>query len=301
VPALVGQRAQSLTAAIATGAASLSLGSGMVTWEGQPLARLERGKTPLAPQLAADPALDALPGPARKALVAAIELWLAKALEPLEPLRKLESAMTSREAGPELRALLIRLVEAGGMIARDTSGLDQLDKGQRAMLARLGVRVGMLDLFVPAMLRPAALTVWHEIDGAKGPAPASPMPPTLAAEGRGPPPGYRNLGKQWLRLDMAEKLLRDAHAARIASGRRPFALDPGKAVSMGLATASYAQLLRQTGFQPLMPRRLAEGAHGPPAPLAWRWRPPRRLPEAERTPPPPLAQGAFAALAELVR
>jgi ATP-dependent RNA helicase SUPV3L1/SUV3 len=126
------------------------------------------------------------------------------------------------------------------------------------------------------------------------------MPPTLASNSGAPPPGYRSLGKQWLRIDMAEKLLRDAHAVRIASGRRPFALDPAKAVSMGLTTASYARLLRLVGFQPLLPKPLREGAHGPPAPLAWRWRPPRRLAEP-RPPAPRRAEGAFAALAELVR
>ena len=301
VPALLAIRAQTLTADIAAAVAPLILTSGVISWEDQPLARLARGKTLLAPQLVPDPVLDALPPAERKALLSAIDGWLTRALEPLAPLRKLEAAMTSREAGLELRALLIRLVEAGGMLERAASGLDKLDKGQRAMLARLGVRVGMLDLFVPAMLRPAALAIWREVGGGQGPAPASTMPPARAAEGRTPPPGYRALGKQWLRLDMAEKLLRDAHAARIAAGRRAFALDPGKAVSMGLTTASYARLLRLTGFQPLMPRPLAEGAQGPPAPLVWHWRPPRRQVEAERTPAPRAATGAFAALAELVR
>ncbi|MBW8755588.1 MAG: helicase, partial [Sphingomonadales bacterium] len=264
------------------------------------LARLARGRTLLAPQITPDPALDALPAPARKALIATLEAWLIEALAPLDPLRKLEAATTAPEAGPELRALLIRLIEAGGMMERSTSGLDHLDKGQRTMLARLGLRVGGLDLFVPGMLRSAALAAWRELGGGKGQAPDSAMPPTLAATGRTPPPGYRALGKQWLRLDMAEKLLRDAHAARIAAVRRPFTLDPAKAVSMGLSTASYAQVLRLAGFQPLVARSLRAGAHGPPAPLVWRWRPPRRQAEPQPA-PPPRAEGAFAALAELVR
>jgi ATP-dependent RNA helicase SUPV3L1/SUV3 len=256
--------------------------------EGQVLARLQRGRAQLSPQLVPDQALDTLPASARQSLMAALEAWLAAALSPLDPLRKLDAATTSREAGPELRALLIRLVEAGGMMPRADSGIDRLDKGQRTMLARLGVRVGALDLFVPAMLRPTPLAAWRAIGG------------KLAMPGSSAPPGYRALGKQWLRLDMAEKLLRDAHAARLAAGRRPFALDPAKAVSMGLSTASYARLLRLGGFQPLMPRPLRDGAHGPPAQLAWRWRPPRREEEPE-SPARPRPEGAFAALAELVR
>jgi ATP-dependent RNA helicase SUPV3L1/SUV3 len=300
VPGLLAQRAHDLGQAFASGTVTLALQDGAIAWDGQILARLARGRTLLAPQIVPDPTLDALPGPARKGLIAALGDWLVKATEPLAPLRKLEAATTAHEAGPELRALLIRLVEAGGLMERAESGLDQLGKDQRTMLARLGLRVGALDLFVPGMLRPAALAIWRELAGSKRPAPDPAMPPTLPAIGRALQPGYRALGQQWLRLDMAEKLLRDAHAARIAAGRRPFALDPAKAVSMGLTTASYARLLRLAGFQPLMPRPLREGAHGPLLPLTWRWRPPRRQAELESD-PSSRPEGAFAVLAELVR
>jgi ATP-dependent RNA helicase SUPV3L1/SUV3 len=299
VPALLAQRADQLTAEIAGSGAQLALQDGAIVWEGRPLAKLLRGRNPLSPQLVLDQAVEALPPPSRKALVAALESWLATTLGPLAPLRKLDEATISREAGPELRALLIRLVEAGGMIERAESGIDRLDKGQRTMLTRLGVRVGALDHFLPAMLRPAAIATWQQVGGANGGATPG-MPPVLAATGRRPPAGYRAIGKQWLRLDMAEKLLRDAHAVRMSAGRRPFALDPARAISMGLTTAGYARLLRLGGFQPLMPRQLREGAHGPPAPLVWRWRPARRQAEPEVA-TPVQAEGAFAALAELVR
>ena len=39
------------------------------------------------------------------------------------------------------------------MVERAGSGIDGLDKGQRNRLARLGVRVGALDLFAPSMLQ----------------------------------------------------------------------------------------------------------------------------------------------------
>ena len=72
---------------------------------------------------------------------------------------------------------------------------------------------------------------------------------------------------------------------------------------MGLTTRSYARLLQLGGFQPILPRQLPEGTFGPPMPLTWRWRPPRR--QVERSAPmastPRIAEGAFAALAELIR
>jgi ATP-dependent RNA helicase SUPV3L1/SUV3 len=306
VPALVAARAEALVAAIRAGTAELQLEQGALVWEGERLAGLGRGRGPLTPKLAADPAIEALPNHARTALMAVLAEWLDKALLPLAPLGKLAAASLAGEAGPELRALLITMVEAGGMLERRASGIDRLAPAQRAMLARLGVKVGALDLFVPAMLRPAALGLWRELAallGRKLPPPAPAMPPVLPASNHPAPPGYRPLGQQLLRIDIAEKLLREAHAARVAArvsaGRRAFALDPSRAISSGLATASYARLLRSAGFHALVPRQLAEGEAGPPAQLLWHWRPVR--PQAESvTPPPHRPHGAFAALAGLV-
>ena len=172
--------------------------------------------------------------------MAALEAWLETALEPLAPLAKLDEASRSEDAGPDLRALLITLVEYGGMLAREDSRVDRLDKNRRTMLAKLGVRVGALDLFVPAMLRPGPIALWRQlarIGGQRVPGgePDAAMPPAMDAAKRQRAPGYRNLGKQLIRLDMAEKLLREAHEAR-GSGpaSRGFALDPAPAPSMGL-------------------------------------------------------------------
>ena len=306
VPPLLEQRAASLAKAIRERTAALELAGGTVLWEGRQLGKLTQGRSLLSPQLVLERSLDALAAPTRAALLEAAQQWIGEALGPLDPLRRLEEASTSRNAGPELRALLIRLVEAGGMHNRAGSGIDQLDKAQRGQLARLGVRVGALDLFVPQMLRPGPLAAWRELAVLSGhrshpQAALGDMPPTLTVEGKQPPAGYRRIGKQWIRLDMAEKLLREAHGMRAAGDRKAFAIHPARAVSMGLTTASYAKLLRLAGFTPLMPKELAEGAHGPPAPLRWRWRPPRRQVQPDKARPQPAQTGAFTALAELVR
>jgi ATP-dependent RNA helicase SUPV3L1/SUV3 len=312
---LFARRADTLAAAIHAGTADLALEDGALVWEGHKIAALGPGRSPLTPVVVPDRALDAVPAPERKALVAALEAWLDTALAPLAPLAKLDAASRSADAGPDLRALLIALVDQGGLAARDETGLDRLDKARRPQLARLGVRVGALDLFVPAMLRVQMLALWRQVarvgspnEGRRGdPGPPVPgMPPVIAAGNHRPvPSGYRKLGKQLIRLDIAEKLLREAHDARgKVSARGTFALDPARAVSMGLTTPAYAHLLRLGGFLAIMPRPLADAAHGPPAPVRWRWRPPRRL--AERGPElaiatPPRREGAFAALADMVR
>lgn len=304
LPALRAARAAALTAQIGAGEAQPVLVHGMVRLDGEILARLKPGGVRLSTVLRPEAVIEALPLAARAPLIAALDDWLKGALAVLEPLRRLDSACAEAEAGPELRALLIRLVEAGGMLERAGSGIEVLGEGQRRMLRKLGVRVGALDLFIPQMLRPAAIAAWQSLKAEharKAPQPHRAMPPVLPLTGRQlPPPGYRALGRQALRIDMAEKLLHAAHEVRVKAGRRDFVLDPALAISLGLATPAYAQLLRSAGFQPIAPRPLPAGAFGPAALPRWRWRPPRReAPDARVTAPPP--NSAFAALAGLVR
>ena len=301
LPTLLAARAGALAAEINAGRAELELAGGAIGWLGGNLAALASGRSVLEPRLVPDRSLDAVPHEARAALVGALDGWLAARLNPLVPLRRMKAASTSLDAGPELRALLIRLVEAGGMIERAGSGLDRLDRDQRALLARLGVTIGALDLFAAAMLRPAARRAWSDaagLDDAAHDAPGA-LPSVIAARLEADTRGYRRCGDQLLRIDLAEKLLREAHTAREAGRRSGVVLDPARAVSMGLTTASYARLLRAAGFRATMPARLAEGAHGPVAPPLWRWRPPRAEAAAERPRSASRTQSAFAALTGL--
>lgn len=306
LPELRAARAAELLAALRDGSAALTLAGAALAWEGEDIARLVAGKSPLSPRIKLDPALDGLAAAQRQELEAALAVWLDQALGALAPLRRLELASTDLKAGAELRALLIGLMEAGGLATRESSGIDRLSPEQRKGLTRLGVRVGALDLFVPEMLKSAALHAWRALLAARDvqlPTPVPGMPPIVPLPGKAAlPPGYRQLGKQGLRLDMAEKLLRAAHDVRVKAGHKSFVLDPALAVSIGLATSGYAQLLRLGGFTVSMPRPLSEGLFGPPQPPRWRWRPPRKDHSSGAIPiVPPRPDGAFAALAEMLR
>ncbi|WP_371432202.1 helicase-related protein [Novosphingobium sp.] len=304
LPGLLATRAQALVRDAGT-AAGITLADGALCWNGITVARLEKGRTLLEPRIRIDAALDRLSSPVRQGVETALGEWLARHGEkPLEPLRKIAEAGRDPASGPTLRALLLRLVEGGGVLAREEAGLERLDDRQRAALRGLGIRVGALDLYVPGALRPAAMILWSALarlwDLDHG-APAEAMRPVVRA-GKKTPVGYRTAGSQAIRVDLAEKLLQAAHRTRtegaIGGRTRRFALDPALARSMGLTTASYAALLRAAGFRAWPPRPLAEGAAGPPAPPLWDWRAPRprdeRRPEAAR----PRPDSAFAALAE---
>jgi ATP-dependent RNA helicase SUPV3L1/SUV3 len=302
LPGALAERARQLATDLVNDPALVELQDGLLLWQGEPLARLTRGRTLLAPQMVLDPALAAIPAPDRALLIAALTAWLDRSLAGLTPLRKLDTASAANEGGPELRALLIRMVEAGGALGRAESGVADLSKEQRDLLRRNGVRVGALDLFVPAMLRPAPLALWRALAGLTGrqlPPVLAQMPPVIAADRTPLPLGYRRVGRQAVRIDLAEKLLLEAHGVRTARARRDFVLDPALALSMGLTAESHAHLLRLAGFAPTLSMPLAEGAFGPAMPTTWRWRPSRRKAE-HRPPPPPNRQGAFAALAQLV-
>jgi ATP-dependent RNA helicase SUPV3L1/SUV3 len=307
LPQLLAQRAEALAPAVANNEADLALGAdGGIMHGGERLASLGAGRNQFSASLRLEPALEGIPAPQRDALREALEGWLARKLAVLEPLAKLDEASRAAHSGPELRALLILIVERGGALERASSGLDGLQPEQRDALRKLGVRIGALDLFMPAMLKAGPLAMWHHLGTARGrtlPAVLPEMPPVIALEGGQAPLGYRRVGRQAIRLDMAEKLLREAHERRPASIKATFRIDPAMARSMGLALEHHIQLLRAAGFVISNPRALAAGAFGPPAPASWRWRPAPRQPApaavAKAAPPPP--GNPFAALAELVR
>ncbi|MDE1917549.1 MAG: helicase [Sphingomonadales bacterium] len=300
LPSLMAARARDLAERLTAGPDAktdagpdrdLDFKGASIIWHGEEVARLAHGRRLLSPALTPAPGLSLIDS---GALMAALQGWLERRLRPLASLARLEEASLDKATGSALRALLIRLVEAGGMIERLDSGLDRLDKEQRDLLRRLGVKVGAIDLFLPAMLKASAQTAWAALHGQPG---MAAMPAILPAERKNVPMGYRRLGGQALRLDKAEALLREAHGRRAAARGRAFALDPHEAVKMGLTTRSYAHLLRLAGFRAIMPRVLADDVAGPPAPLVWRWHPPRREHGEIAT---PLPTGAFAALAQLV-
>jgi ATP-dependent RNA helicase SUPV3L1/SUV3 len=303
LPGLLSARARALVTEAAE-PQGLTLEDSGITWDGRIVARLEPGKSLLDPRVRLDPALDRLPARERVDVLTAIEGWFARHSEKaLAPLRKLAEAGRAEQSGPSLRALLLHMGEAGGVLPRDGSGLDRLDGRQRDILRRLGVRIGSLDLFAPAALRPAAMRQWSQLATLRGirhRAPPDNLPPVV--ESNAAPAGYRRVGAQAVRVDLADRLIQEAHRKRLASPARRIWLDPGLARSMGLSTASYAALLRLGGFRVHMPRALGDGASGPPAPPLWDWRPPRiadpALPRPETAVP---ATGAFAALAELIR
>ena len=324
LPELLAQRAQTL---VTQELGELRVEDGAIRRASQVMATLERGKAVTRPRLALSRDLAGLERSSRGALAEALERWLEAQLAPLAPLRAIEAASEDLAAGSEVRALLLTLIARGGTVERDAAGLAVVPKDKRPLLRRLGVTIGALDVFAPALLKPAPRRLLAAIGA--DPRTLNPGMEAVIEGARALPAGYRRAGRQAIRVDMAEKLFRATHdsRARVASGpagqqRRGFSVDTALATSMGLAPDNFVALMRDAGFRAGPQPALAEGMYGPLPQRLWSWRPPRKdgqPPSAQRdgdrersggarkgeqrgdaARTPPQGGGAFAGLADLL-
>ncbi|PTQ10724.1 helicase [Sphingomonas oleivorans] len=265
-------------------------------WQGDVVARLERGRTPLTPRIRLHRALDALHAADRVAVEERLAAWLEAGIaRNLGPLVEIAAAARDPDRPPALRALFAPLAESGGVIERKLleSAISGIDRPMRQAAARLGIKIGTLDLYCPALLKPEPLR-WRLAlaavqEGAVMPAlppsgaAALPTPDEAQAFAAFQRAGYRALGAQMLRIDLVERLARIAHDAR--SGRAAFAPDPKLATSLGLRPPSFAQLMLALGFRPA----------GAVEERSWIWRG-KKPQQRAAVPRPGNAFGALAAL-----
>jgi ATP-dependent RNA helicase SUPV3L1/SUV3 len=142
--------------------------NGRIVWAGSEIARLERGETALKPrlQLLADEHLSASD---RERLLKRLETWLEAELPTkLKPLVLLAEATNLSGLA---RGLAYQLTENLGVLRRETASGDikTLDQASRAQLRQYGVRFGAFNVYIPALLKPAAadlvLLLWALYSG----------------------------------------------------------------------------------------------------------------------------------------
>jgi ATP-dependent RNA helicase SUPV3L1/SUV3 len=204
-------------------------------------------------------------------------------------LQKLAAAATDPASTPGVRALAAMLTDAGGAAPRKAmlGPIAHLEQADRQALHRFGARLGPLDVFMPLLLKPAA-QYWRAALLAVRGGQAMPALPTAGAatlpaeaDPRGAALAYRRLGRQWLRIDLADRLASHARKVRSAGGEDP--VDAALATSVGLDEEAIARLMAEVGFA-----RAGD---------AWRWRGRRgQPPDRRRT-----GSHAFAELAKLKR
>jgi ATP-dependent RNA helicase SUPV3L1/SUV3 len=191
--------------------ATLALGAeGQVLWRGSPVGRLLAGEGPLAPRV--EPLASDLLDPAQRERVRRrLAGWIEGELRARLP--GLESGDATDLSGPA-RGLLFALGAGLGTVARRevASQLASLSAADRRELARRGVSLGRLAVFLPSLLRPEAVRtralLWS-VHRQAGSVPLLGGAPSVRVDPRVPAAfylacGYVPAGPRALRADRAE-------------------------------------------------------------------------------------------------
>ncbi|MDQ3140039.1 MAG: helicase, partial [Pseudomonadota bacterium] len=216
-----------------------------ILWRGHEVARLGPGKNLLSPRVLLDRLIERVSSQGREAVIARLQDWVRNGVErSLGCLRAAGQAAQDSASPAPTRAVLAMLVDEGGIVAREAVAvaLESLDREQRRAVARLGVRIGALDLFMPDIVKPEARR-WRTAlrSAAAGMAmPALPPQSSVVLPTPDVPAdrlllarlGFRQLGPQMLRVDLVERFARQAHDAR--TGKQGPVVDSALVTSLGL-------------------------------------------------------------------
>ncbi len=182
-------------------------------WEGIKLAHVTAGPSVLEPRVRLA-RLDLLDATGRDVIRNRCEAWVRELVRRhLAPLQSGEALNLSGAA----KGLLYQLSENLGSVSRDQvqDQLDRLSKRQRKVLYRLGVRMGVHNVYVAALLKPKALATRAILFGVYHGTGGLPVPGNGATSGvrdEGLPDalyeamGYVPLGPRVIRMDMLERL-----------------------------------------------------------------------------------------------
>ena len=243
-----------------------------LSWRGARVAVLRKGRDALSPRVEVDRSIAGLAPDDRRRVAERLERFVADSVgKRLAPLSRLSALHP--DVSPPARGLIVQLVAALGVLSRDAVAdqLVGLTRTDRQALARCGVRLGPLHLFMGQLLRPEPtrwrLALWAVAnDLAQLPPLPAPGRVSMAAPPADAPilavAGYWRVGSSGngagdaiaVRIDMVDRLARHIHERR--DGRVPFMPDPNWAASLGLSQDGLARLLRALGYRP----RLVDGA-----------------------------------------
>lgn len=228
-------------------------------WQGAVLGHIARGRSLLQPIFKPARAVAGIEGEDLRAIVERAEGWiqgqLAKHMGGLVALNQLAADAATDGV---VRALAARLADAGGIAGRQflADTLTALPKEARGVARKAGIVFGALDVYHHAVLKPAATRWRAALFSAQTEKPMPELPPesavhlkewdfASAADCRNA--GYRRIGNEYVRIDLAERVIKKAHEAR--GEALEFGMDMAFATSLGLSEEGLQALMRDAGFR----------------------------------------------------
>lgn len=235
-------------------------GKPAIFWKGDLLGALTKGRTLLQPAFTPVKAVAGLEGDALREITTRAEAWiesqLAKAMGGIVGLLELSQ---QADVDGNVRALAVRLADEGGIAGRHylADAIAALPKEARGAARKGGIVFGALDIYHHAALKPAAAKWRAALFAARDNRPMPELPPESAvhlkawafanaSEARNA--GYRRIGDEYVRIDLAERVIKKAHEAR-GQGNL-FGMDMAFATSLGISEAGLKALMRDAGFRP---------------------------------------------------
>ncbi len=231
----------------------------VITWKGERLGFLARGRSLLQPAFTPEKAVGGLEGDALRDISQRAEAWISAQLEKhLEGVVALDRLAQDESTEAPVRALAMQLAEAGGIAGRHylSDAIRALPKEARGAARKGGIVFGALDIFHRHAMKPAAVKWRSALFAARDDKPLAELPPenavhlaewkfASAADRRNA--GYRRIGSEYLRIDLAERVIKKAHEAR--GEDKVFAMDMAFATSLGVSEDGVAALMRDAGFR----------------------------------------------------
>jgi len=233
-------------------------GQPAIMWGDAKLALLTKGRSLLTPEIRFDPSVKEMAADNSKKVEDRVRAWVeSMKSKHLEGLVKIDALASTSETPATVRALFAQIVEAGGIIPRQyvNDAVRALDNDMRGHARRAGLVFGALDIFHHALMKPGPVLWRTGLFAALNEQPMAKLTPDNAVHLKewdfvGGPQisqmGFRKVGAEFVRVDMAERLIKQAHEAR--STGDIFAIDAALATSLGLSAKIHHSLLESAGF-----------------------------------------------------
>ena len=205
-------------------------------------------------------AVSGLEGDALREITTRAESWIATQLaKSMGGIIGLLELAQQADVDGNVRALAVRLADEGGIAGRQylADAIAALPKEARGAARKGGIVFGALDIYHHAALKPAAAKWRAALFAARDNRAMPELPPesavhlkawnfASASEARNA--GYRRIGDEYVRIDLAERVIKKAHEAR-GQGNL-FGMDMAFATSLGISENGLKALMRDAGFRP---------------------------------------------------